>query len=79
MIDSVFIPAVFDRVHVVPGVSATILDYKTNSGMTDEELREEYQGQMDSYREAVAKLANVPMDKVRCVLIHVRKGTVVDV
>lgn len=71
--------AVFDRVHVVPGKEATILDYKTNDGLTDQELREIYQGQMDLYRKAVSKLAGVPEDRVRCLLIHVRKGTVVEV
>lgn len=72
-------PAVFDRVHVVPGKEAVILDYKTNNGMTDDALREEYREQMNSYRIAVAKLAGVPIEKVRALLIHVRKGTVVEV
>lgn len=71
--------AVFDRVHVVPGKEAVILDYKTNDGLTDVELAEIYRGQMDLYRIAVAQLASVPVEKVRCLLIHVRKGTVVEV
>lgn len=71
--------AVFDRVHVVPGQEAVILDYKTNDGLTDDELAEIYRGQMGLYREAVAKLAGVPIEKVRALLIHVRKGTVVEV
>jgi ATP-dependent exoDNAse (exonuclease V) beta subunit len=71
--------AIFDRVHVVPGKEAVILDYKTNDKVTDEELAEIYQGQMSLYRSAVAKLCDIPENKVRCVLIHVRKGTVVEV
>ena len=71
--------AIFDRVHVVPGQSAVILDYKTNDKLTDQELGEIYQDQMSLYRSAVAKLCGLPENKVRCVLIHVRKGTVVEV
>lgn len=71
--------AVFDRVHVVPGKEAVIIDYKTNDGLTDTELADIYRGQMELYRIAVAKLASVPVEKVRCLLIHVRKGTVVEV
>jgi hypothetical protein len=37
-----------------------------------------YQGQMDLYRIAVAKLCGLKPDKVRCVLIHVRKGELVE-
>lgn len=48
------ISAVFDRVHVVPGQSATVIDYKTND-CSVEHLKEIYQGQMDLYRIAVAK------------------------
>jgi ATP-dependent exoDNAse (exonuclease V) beta subunit len=71
------ITAVFDRVHVIPGQSATVIDYKTND-CSVEHLREMYQGQMDLYRIAVAKLCGLKPDKVRCVLIHVRKGELVE-
>ena len=37
-----------------------------------------YQGQMDLYRVAVAKLCGLKPDKVRCVLVHVRKGALVE-
>jgi hypothetical protein len=43
-----------------------------------EDLREMYQGQMDLYRIAVAKLCGLTPDKVRCVLIHVRLGALVE-
>ena len=69
--------AVFDRVHVIPGQSATVIDYKTND-CSVEALREMYQGQMDLYRVAVAKLCGLEVGKVRCVLVHVRKGELVE-
>ena len=71
------ISAVFDRVHVIPGQSATVIDYKTND-CSLEHLKEIYQGQMDLYRVAVAKLCGLSPDKVRCVLIHVRLGQLVE-
>jgi ATP-dependent exoDNAse (exonuclease V) beta subunit len=71
------ITAVFDRVHVIPGQSATVIDYKTND-CSLEHLKELYQGQMDLYRIAVAKLCGLSPDKVRCVLIHVRQGALVE-
>ena len=71
------INAVFDRVHVVPGESATVIDYKTNDCEV-EALREMYQGQMDLYRIAVAKLCGLEVAKVRCVLVHVRAGALVE-
>jgi ATP-dependent exoDNAse (exonuclease V) beta subunit len=69
--------AVFDRVHVIPGQSATVIDYKTND-CSVEAIREMYQGQMDLYRVAVAKLCGLDVGKVRCILIHVRKGELVE-
>jgi ATP-dependent exoDNAse (exonuclease V) beta subunit len=71
------ITAVFDRVHVIPGQSATVIDYKTND-CSLEHLKELYQGQMDLYRIAVAKLCGIGVEKVRCVLIHVRLGQLVE-
>jgi ATP-dependent exoDNAse (exonuclease V) beta subunit len=69
--------AVFDRVHVSPGQSATVIDYKTND-CSVEDLRELYQGQMDLYRIAVAKLCGLEPNKIRCVLVHVRLGQLVE-
>ena len=75
--DGKLISAVFDRVHVIPGQSATVIDYKTND-CSLEHLKEMYQGQMDLYRIAVAKLCGLAPEKVRCVLIHVRQGALVE-
>lgn len=77
MQDGKLISAVFDRVHVIPGQSATVIDYKTND-CSLAHLKETYQGQMDLYRLAVAKLCGLPPEKVRCVLVHVRLGELVE-
>ena len=71
------INAIFDRVHVTPGQSAVVIDYKTND-CSLEALKEKYQGQMDLYRIAVAKLCGLAPEKVRCVLVHVRRGKLVE-
>ena len=78
MHDGKAISAVFDRVHVIPGQSAIVIDYKTND-CSLEHLKELYQGQMDLYRIAVAKLCGLDVGRVRCVLVHVRKGELVEV
>jgi ATP-dependent exoDNAse (exonuclease V) beta subunit len=75
--DGKLLSAVFDRVHVIPGQSATVIDYKTND-CSVEVLREMYQGQMDLYRVAVGRLCGLEVGKVRCVLVHVRKGELVE-
>jgi ATP-dependent exoDNAse (exonuclease V) beta subunit len=77
MHDGKMINAIFDRVHVIPGSSAIVIDYKTND-CSLEHLKEKYQGQMDLYRIAVAKLCGLAPEKVRCVLVHVRLGAMVE-
>jgi ATP-dependent exoDNAse (exonuclease V) beta subunit len=71
------INAVFDRVHVIPGRDAVVIDYKTND-CSLEHLKEMYAGQMGLYRIAVAKLCGLSPEKVRCVLVHVRLGALVE-
>ena len=71
------VSAVFDRVHVIPGKEAVVIDYKTND-CSLEQLKEMYQGQMDLYRIAVAKLCGLSVESVRCVLVHVRAGALVE-
>jgi ATP-dependent helicase/nuclease subunit A len=72
------IDAVFDRVHIVPGKEAVVIDYKTND-CSEAHLKELYEGQMKLYRLSVAELCGIPPEKIRCVLIHVRNGTLVEV
>jgi ATP-dependent exoDNAse (exonuclease V) beta subunit len=67
-----YISAVFDRVQVLPGKSAVIVDYKTNT-CSGKELVELYQGQMDLYRESVARLCQLPVSAVETWLIHVQE------
>jgi ATP-dependent exoDNAse (exonuclease V) beta subunit len=71
------ISAVFDRVHIVPGQEAIVIDYKTND-CSPARLRELYQDQMSAYRSTMTRLCGLPEDKVRCVLIHVRNGELVE-
>lgn len=71
------ITAVFDRVHVIPGKEAIVIDYKSND-CSLEKLKGMYQGQMDLYRIAVAKLCGVEVGRVRCVLVHVRLGALIE-
>ena len=78
MSDGKIIDAVFDRVHIVPGKEAVIIDYKTND-CSEAHLKELYEGQMKLYRLSVAELCGIPAEKIRCVLIHVRNGTLVEV
>jgi superfamily I DNA/RNA helicase len=69
------IDAVFDRVHIIPGKEATIIDYKTNRDYSDDKLQKEHEGQMNIYRESISKLTGIPEDKITCVLINVRNKT----
>jgi ATP-dependent exoDNAse (exonuclease V) beta subunit len=75
--DGRLVSAVFDRVHVMPGQGAVVIDYKTND-CSIEHLKALYQGQMDLYRISVAKLCGLAPEKVRCVLVHVRLGVLVE-
>jgi hypothetical protein len=74
-------PAVFDRVYIVPGKSALIIDYKTAGNGSDESLKKAYESQMINYREAIAKLTGLSPDKISCKLIGIFKSrvSVVDV
>jgi ATP-dependent exoDNAse (exonuclease V) beta subunit len=72
------IDAVFDRVHIIPGKEAIIIDYKTNV-CSETELKELYEGQMQFYRKSVAELCGLSEKNVRCILVHVRHGTLVEV
>jgi ATP-dependent helicase/nuclease subunit A len=78
MFEGKMIDAVFDRVHIIPGKEAVIIDYKTND-CSEAHLKELYEGQMKLYRLSVAELCGIPPEKIRCVLIHVRNGTLVEV
>lgn len=66
------VPAVFDRVCIMPGRRAMILDYKTTRGGSDADLRERYLGQMTAYRDAVARLTGIPQESIQAKLIGIR-------
>jgi ATP-dependent exoDNAse (exonuclease V) beta subunit len=75
MYEGKMIDAVFDRVHIIPGTEATIIDYKTNFDFSDDELEIEYKVQMNLYRISVSELTGIPVDKIKCVLINVRRAS----
>jgi len=78
MIDGKWISGIFDRVHIrkVGGktVEAKIFDYKTNRS-TPEKIAEEYEGQMEQYRKAAAKLLGISPDKVVARTVPIRRVT----
>ncbi|NCW13640.1 MAG: hypothetical protein EBV82_10905, partial [Chitinophagia bacterium] len=65
MYEGKMIDAVFDRVHIIPGKEATIIDYKTNFDFSDDELEFEYKKQMNLYRISVSELSGIPVDKIK--------------
>lgn len=67
-----------DRIHLVPGKSAVIFDYKSDT-CDLEELKAKHARQMDMYRIATSRIWGIPVDKIQCFLIHVRKGKLVEV
>ena len=67
-----------DRIHLVPGKSAVIFDYKSDT-CDLEELKAKHARQMNMYRTATSRIWGIPEDKIRCFLIHVRKGELVEV
>ncbi len=66
-----------DRIHLVPGHSAVIFDYKSDT-CDLEELKAKHSRQMDMYRTATSRIWGIPKDKIQCFLIHVRQGALVE-
>lgn len=79
----------FDRVVFFgsgDGRQAVIYDFKTNARRADEtptafasRLSETYAGQMRSYRQALATLTGIPLERIGAKLLLTATGTVVDV
>lgn len=69
-------PAVFDRVYIVPGKSAMIIDYKTAGNGSDESLKAAYESQMTNYRDTISKLTGIAPENIRCKLIGIFKSRV---
>ncbi len=67
-----------DRIHLIPGKSAVIFDYKSDT-CDLEELKAKHARQMDMYRTATSRIWGIPKDKIQCFLIHVRKCELVEV
>jgi len=72
-----WISGIFDRVHFRreggKAVEARIYDYKTNRS-TPEAIAQQYEGQMEQYRLAAAKLLGITIDKVSARTISIRQS-----
>jgi len=72
-----WISGIFDRVHIRrengKAVEAHIYDYKTNRS-TPEAIAEEYEGQMEQYRQSAAKLLGISVDKVTARTVPIRQS-----
>jgi len=76
-IDGKIVSGTFDRVHVSlhdngEPVKAEVFDFKTDTD--DSAIGERYAGQMESYRQAAARLLGIPPDAVRTRLVAVPVG-----
>ena len=54
-----------------------IIDYKY-SAKDGEYLREHYAPQLELYRLATAKILRMPIEKIRCSIVNIRRGFQVD-
>ena len=72
-----WISGIFDRVHIRreggKAVEARIYDYKTNRS-TPEAIAQQYEGQMEQYRLAAAKLLGITIDKVSAQTVPIRQS-----
>lgn len=72
-LNGIFIRGVVDRVQLVDGL-LTIIDFKTDDVDDPEVLRQRYSGQLECYRELMARALDIPIEQTRCVLLAVRNG-----
>jgi len=72
-----WISGILDRVHIRSengkAVEARIYDYKTNRS-TPEAIAKEYHEQMEQYRQAIAKLLGISVDKVTARIVPIRQS-----
>jgi ATP-dependent helicase/nuclease subunit A len=85
VIDGIWITGVFDRVVLERGddgrlLAATVYDFKTDRvpGNEGNNLSDRYAGQMGIYRQAAARLADLPEVKVRCVLVSTSERRLIE-
>ena len=58
--------------------SALIIDYKFSKGSA-EYLHQHYRPQLDLYRQTVAKILQIPLEKIKCVIVNIYRGFQVEV
>ena len=80
-----WVSGTFDRVEVERGedgavVRARILDYKTDSVKTDEEIAaraERYRSQITTYRNALSLILGIPVSSIDAALLFTRPGRMI--
>ena len=72
-INGEWVSGVIDRALVLldSGVpsSISVIDFKTDVGETASSLRESYHAQLDTYRDALARIYKLPREKISCYLL----------
>ena len=64
----------FDRVHVIAGERALIIDYKTaRADKSPNSIKETYTKQMAAYRQSLHAMTGIPLESISCKLIVVRE------
>ena len=58
-------------------VSGEVIDFKTDSPEDPEELKARYSGQLEAYRNALSLWSSLPAEKISCVILAVRSGSVI--
>lgn len=64
-----WVSAIIDRLYIIPGGSALILDYKTNREIS--QLEREYRGQLAAYRQLVSEALSLSPENVQAYLVAV--------
>lgn len=58
---------------------ATIIDYKTNRNQSAQDLRDQYENQLDVYRKAVSQILNISDNKVSCYLLSTHLKEMIEI
>lgn len=81
--DGVWTSGVIDRLHLHREkgrvVSAEVLDFKTDTVASGDELVERYAGQMRAYRQAVSAAAGIAPETIRCLLVSTKLAAIVEI
>lgn len=70
--------AVIDRLILHADGSATIVDYKTSHSASADALRAHYAPQLNAYARLVSQACNIPLKRIRCVILATANGKVIE-